>query len=123
MNIVMYCFVKSRVRACVTIPYSCQNDEPPPLEELSGDGAAPQPQPNESAKPDSTPTEAADFPLDHLAKLDDQLNRPKWVVPVRPDDDLERLLRASIKLCQEGGLVCMTILILLWLKLSVPCVS
>ena len=46
--------------------------------------------------------DAVEFPLDHLAKLDDQLNRPKWVVPVRPDDDLERLLRAAIKLCREG---------------------
>lgn len=43
-----------------------------------------------------------DFPLDHLARLDEQLGRPKWVVPVRHDDDLERLLRASIKLCKEG---------------------
>ena len=43
-----------------------------------------------------------DFPLDHLARLDEQLGRPKWVVPVRRDDDLERLLRASIRLCNEG---------------------
>ena len=45
---------------------------------------------------------AVEFPLDHLARLDEQLGRPKWVVPVRRDDDLERLLRASIKLCREG---------------------
>ena len=45
-----------------------------------------------------------DFPLDHLARLDEQLSRPKWVVPVRHDDDLERLLRASIRLCKEGEL-------------------
>ena len=44
----------------------------------------------------------ADFPLDHLARLDEQLGRPKWVVPVRHDDDLERLVRASIRLCKEG---------------------
>ena len=43
------------------------------------------------------------FPLDHLARLDEQLGRPKWVVPVRHDDDLERLLRASIRLCKEGN--------------------
>lgn len=43
------------------------------------------------------------FPLDHLARLDEQLGRPKWVVPVRQDDDLERLLRASIRLCKEGN--------------------
>lgn len=46
------------------------------------------------------------FPLDHLARLDEQLGRPKWVVPVRQDDDLERLLRASIKLCREGEWYC-----------------
>lgn len=44
----------------------------------------------------------AEFPLDRLSKLDEQLNRPKWVVPVRPGDDLEMLLRHSIKLCKEG---------------------
>ena len=45
-----------------------------------------------------------EFPLDHLARLDELLNRPKWVVPVRHDDDLERLLRASIRLCRESKL-------------------
>ena len=53
----------------------------------------------EEVKEDSTSVE---FPLDHLARLDEQLGRPKWVVPVRHDDDLERLLRASIRLCKQG---------------------
>ena len=44
----------------------------------------------------------SDFPLDRLNKLDEQLSRPKWVVPVRPGDDLEILLRSSIKLCVES---------------------
>ena len=43
-----------------------------------------------------------DFPLDHLARLDEQLGRPKWVVPVRHGDDLELLLQASIRLCRES---------------------
>ena len=43
-----------------------------------------------------------EFPTNHLARLDEQLGRPKWVVPVRRDDDLERLLRASIALCKHG---------------------
>jgi hypothetical protein len=43
-----------------------------------------------------------EFPVDRLTKLDEQLSRPKWVVPVRPGDDLEMLLRHSIKLCNEG---------------------
>ena len=46
-----------------------------------------------------------EFPLDHLARLDEQLGRPKWVVPVRHDDDLERLLRVSIHLCKQGKYV------------------
>lgn len=77
-----------------------ESDEPPPLEELSGDSVtAGQSQPDQSGDGSQ---QDAEFPLDHLAKLDDQLNRPKWVVPVRPDDDLERLLRAAVKLCREG---------------------
>ena len=43
-----------------------------------------------------------EFPLDRLTKLDEQLSRPKWVVPVRPRDDLEMLLRYSIKFCKES---------------------
>ena len=42
------------------------------------------------------------FPLDILASLDEQLNRPRWVVPVLPKSDLETLLEVSIKLAREG---------------------
>ena len=45
----------------------------------------------------------SEFPVNRLAKLDEQLSRPKWVVPVRPGDDLELLLRSAIKLCKEGA--------------------
>lgn len=45
-----------------------------------------------------------DFPLSKLAQLDEQLSRPKWVVPVRAGDDLEVLLKAAIKLCKAGEL-------------------
>lgn len=44
----------------------------------------------------------SEFPLERLNKLDEQLSRPKWVVPVRPGDDLEVLLRCSVKFCEEG---------------------
>ena len=44
----------------------------------------------------------SEFPVDRLAKLDEQLSRPKWVVPVRPGDDLEILLKSAVKLCKEG---------------------
>lgn len=43
-----------------------------------------------------------DFPVDVLTSLDEQLNRPRWVVPVLPKSDLEQLLEASIKLARAG---------------------
>lgn len=43
------------------------------------------------------------FPLKKLESLDEQLGRSKWVVPVRPKDELEMLLRAGIRLARAGG--------------------
>ncbi|XP_052783474.1 probable ubiquitin carboxyl-terminal hydrolase FAF-X isoform X2 [Mya arenaria] len=43
-----------------------------------------------------------EFPLTELARLDEMINRPRWVVPVLPKGELEVLLDASIKLCKEG---------------------
>ena len=43
-----------------------------------------------------------DFPLETLNRLDEMINRPRWVVPVLPDGELEKLLNAAIKLCKEG---------------------
>ena len=43
-----------------------------------------------------------DFPHVELAKLDEMINRPRWVVPVLPKGELEVLLEASVKLCKEG---------------------
>lgn len=43
-----------------------------------------------------------EFPHVELAKLDEMINRPRWVVPVLPRGELEVLLEASIKLCKEG---------------------
>ena len=56
----------------------------------------------EAQEPQPEPELGPDFPVESLTKLDEQLSRPKWVVPVRPRDDLEMLLRYSIKLCKEG---------------------
>ena len=70
--------------------HPCQlSEEPPPLEDATGDAV--------------TGSGEVQFPVEHLTHLDEQLGRPKWVVPVRPDDDLERLLKAAIKLCKQGG--------------------
>ena len=44
----------------------------------------------------------ADFPVKVLQKLDDSLNRTKWIVPVTPRGDLEVLLPAAIRLCKRG---------------------
>lgn len=46
------------------------------------------------------------FPVDKLAKLDDMINRPRWVVPVLPDGELEILLKSAIDLSNNGRLVC-----------------
>lgn len=43
-----------------------------------------------------------DFPVQELARLDEMINRPRWVVPVLPKGELEVLLDAAIKLCKEG---------------------
>ncbi|ESN99989.1 hypothetical protein HELRODRAFT_176291 [Helobdella robusta] len=43
-----------------------------------------------------------DFPHVELGKLDEMINRQRWVVPVLPGNELEVLLDASIDLCRRG---------------------
>ncbi|XP_059175144.1 probable ubiquitin carboxyl-terminal hydrolase FAF-X isoform X4 [Physella acuta] len=43
-----------------------------------------------------------EFPLLELSRLDEMINRPRWVVPVLPKGELEVLLEAAIKLSKEG---------------------
>lgn len=43
-----------------------------------------------------------EFPHIELARLDDMINRPRWVVPVLHNGELEILLDASIALCKKG---------------------
>ena len=45
-----------------------------------------------------------EFPLLELGRLDEMINRPRWVVPVLPKGELEVLLDAAIKLSKEGKL-------------------
>lgn len=52
----------------------------------------------EQVNPDQEP----EFPHVELAKLDEMINRPRWVVPVLPRGELEVLLEASIKLSKDG---------------------
>ncbi|KAH7965021.1 hypothetical protein HPB49_002871 [Dermacentor silvarum] len=46
--------------------------------------------------------EEEEFPLAELARLDEMINRPRWVVPVLPKGELEVLLEAAIRLCRQG---------------------
>ena len=43
------------------------------------------------------------FPISDLQRLDEMLNRTRWVVPVLPKNELEILLDASIILCRQGA--------------------
>eukprot|EP00794_Sanderia_malayensis_P010838 gene10838-11990_t len=42
------------------------------------------------------------YPKNELARLDEMVNRPKWVIPVLPNGELEVLLEATIKLAKQG---------------------
>ena len=46
--------------------------------------------------------EEPEFPLEELSRLDDMINKPRWVVPVLPKGELEVLLDAAIILCKKG---------------------
>jgi len=43
-----------------------------------------------------------EFPIVALERLDEMINRPRWVVPVLQKGELEVLLDASIALCKKG---------------------
>ena len=42
------------------------------------------------------------FPHDLLAKLDEMVNKPKWIIPVLPKAELELLMDVTIKLAKKG---------------------
>lgn len=42
------------------------------------------------------------FPHDLLAKLDEMIKKPKWIIPVLPKAELELLMDATIKLAKKG---------------------
>ena len=46
--------------------------------------------------------EEPDFPIHELNKLDDMINKPRWVIPVLPKGELEVLLDSTIRLCKQG---------------------
>lgn len=61
--------------------------------------------PDEQGQGDAPPQheeEDPTFPHADLAKLEDMINRPRWMVPVFPKGELEVLLEASIDLTKKG---------------------
>uniref|UniRef100_A0A668SP57 ubiquitinyl hydrolase 1 n=1 Tax=Oreochromis aureus TaxID=47969 RepID=A0A668SP57_OREAU len=73
-------------------PNSSNENSPvsPPDDQGQGDG------------PPQLEEEEPAFPHTDLAKLDDMINRPRWVVPVLPKGELEVLLEAAIDLSKKG---------------------
>ncbi|RWS27831.1 putative ubiquitin carboxyl-terminal hydrolase FAF-X-like protein [Leptotrombidium deliense] len=51
---------------------------------------------------ENTDDREPEFPIAELTRLDDMINRPRWVIPVLPKGELEILLEASIELCKRG---------------------
>ena len=49
-----------------------------------------------------TDDQEPDFPHAELAKLDEMISRPRWVVPVLPKGELEILLDAALDMCRKG---------------------
>ena len=44
------------------------------------------------------------FPSNELIKLEEQLNQTRWVVPVLPDGELIKCLRAAVRLATHSKL-------------------
>uniref|UniRef100_A0A4W5PNF5 ubiquitinyl hydrolase 1 n=1 Tax=Hucho hucho TaxID=62062 RepID=A0A4W5PNF5_9TELE len=85
--------MQERERRLTSSPNSSNENSPvsPPDEQGQGDGP---PQLEEEV-------EEPAFPHTDLAKLDDMINRPRWVVPVLPKGELEVLLEAAIELSKK----------------------
>ncbi|KAK3574940.1 hypothetical protein QTP86_019804 [Hemibagrus guttatus] len=75
-------------------PPANSSNETSPLSPIEGQGLG-------DARQAQVEEEPA-FPHADLAKLDDMINRPRWVVPVLPKGELEVLLEAAIDLSKKG---------------------
>ena len=87
-------------------PSTSTDDAPPPVTP-EGQQEAPLQQPvqhDETGQGDGTKGECEEavFPVAELARLDEMISRPRWVVPVLPKGELEVLLEAAIQLCHKG---------------------
>ncbi|KAK2180804.1 hypothetical protein NP493_425g01038 [Ridgeia piscesae] len=88
-------------------PSTSTDDAPPPVTP-EGQQEAPLQQPvqhDETGQGDGTKGDGEEtvFPVAELARLDEMISRPRWVVPVLPKGELEVLLEAAIQLCHKGA--------------------
>ncbi|XP_043240414.1 probable ubiquitin carboxyl-terminal hydrolase FAF-X isoform X2 [Amphibalanus amphitrite] len=70
------------------------DSEPPAGPPAAGGSADGGPEPASDAEPE--------FPVAELARLEEMISRPRWVIPVLPGGELEVLLNAAIDLCKRG---------------------
>ena len=84
------------------------SDESPSTTTMSSDNNSQQQQQQPKEEVEATtatlPSDdalVAAFPVDDLQRLDEMLNRTRWIVPVLPKNELETLLDAAIALCRH----------------------
>lgn len=87
-------------------PATTQPPQQQPQQQTPGPSTAPPATESENGQGDTTvemtDDQEPEFPVQELAKLDEMINRPRWVVPVLPKGELEILLEAATKLCKDG---------------------
>uniref|UniRef100_A0A668ARF6 ubiquitinyl hydrolase 1 n=1 Tax=Myripristis murdjan TaxID=586833 RepID=A0A668ARF6_9TELE len=79
-----------------------QNQTSSPNSSNENSPVSPQDEQGQGDGPPQLEEEEPAFPHTDLAKLDDMINRPRWVVPVLPKGELEVLLEAAIDLSKRG---------------------
>ena len=77
-------------------------DDPVNVTTTTTTNATVQPLPQEPVVVPVTADQSVEFSIAKLKSLDEQLGRPKWVVPVRSKDELEMLIRGAIALARES---------------------
>lgn len=87
-----------------------QQQQPPPPQQTPATSTTQPPAEAENGQGDGsvemTDDQEPEFPVQELARLDEMINRPRWVVPVLPKGELEILLEAATKLCKDGKTAC-----------------
>uniref|UniRef100_W5L1R3 ubiquitinyl hydrolase 1 n=1 Tax=Astyanax mexicanus TaxID=7994 RepID=W5L1R3_ASTMX len=78
------------------------NQAPSPNSSNETSPVSPPEEQGQADAPQAQEEEEPAFPHTDLAKLDDMINRPRWVVPVLPKGELEVLLEAAIDLSKKG---------------------